>query len=93
MSMSNPNPSAPETLTSTVAIAMRDHPGAVSQVVSLLVRRCFAFETILSTPATAGRRWVWLVVARDGRLAQLRRQLEKLEDVQRVEIDGGTGTY
>jgi acetolactate synthase-1/3 small subunit len=78
-------------------IDVNDHPGVMSHVVGLFSRRAFNVEGILCMPlpATTGSTGstdklsrIWLLVNEDGRLPQLIRQLEKLEDVRTVRRHG-----
>jgi acetolactate synthase-1/3 small subunit len=62
-----------------------NHPGVMSHVVGLFSRRLFNVEGILCLPVGDGRHSrIWLLVHEDGRLPQMIRQLEKLEDVTAV---------
>jgi acetolactate synthase-1/3 small subunit len=62
-----------------------NHPGVMSHVVGLFSRRLFNVEGILCLPVGDGRHSrIWLLVNEDGRLPQMIRQLEKLEDVTAV---------
>ena len=70
-------------------IDVNNHPGVMSHVVGLFSRRAFNVEGILCMPVGGGSHSrIWLLVNEDGRLAQLIRQLEKLEDVQTVRRHG-----
>ncbi|GAA5233391.1 acetolactate synthase small subunit [Verticiella sediminum] len=66
-------------------IDVANHPGVMSHVVGLFARRAFNVEGILCLPVDDGRcSRIWLRVHEDARLAQMIRQLEKLEDVAAV---------
>ncbi|MEY2631929.1 MAG: hypothetical protein RIR00_583 [Pseudomonadota bacterium] len=70
-------------------IDVNNHPGVMSHVVGLFSRRAYNVEGILCLPlADASRSRIWLKVLEDARLAQMIRQLEKLEDVQTVRRHG-----
>lgn len=65
-----------------------NHPGVMSHVVGLFSRRLFNVEGILCLPVGDGcHSRIWLQVREDGRLPQLLKQLEKLEDVVGVQRD------
>jgi acetolactate synthase I/III small subunit len=63
-------------------IDVANHPGVMSHVVGLFSRRAYNVEGILCLPVGDGRQSrIWLLVNEDARLAQMIRQVEKLEDV------------
>ena len=63
-------------------IDVNNHAGVMSHVVGLFSRRSYNVEGILCLPVGDGRRSrIWLLVNEDLRLAQLMKQVEKLEDV------------
>lgn len=63
-------------------IDVANHPGVMSHVVGLFSRRAYNVEGILCLPVGDGSQSrIWLLVNEDARLAQMIRQLEKLEDV------------
>jgi len=63
-------------------IDVNNHPGVMSHVVGLFSRRAFNVEGILCLPVGDGRQSrIWLLVNEDARLAQMIRQVDKLEDV------------
>ena len=63
-------------------IDVNNHPGVMSLVVGLFSRRAFNVEGILCLPVGDGRHSrIWLLVNEDARLAQMIRQVDKLEDV------------
>ncbi|MDD2884658.1 MAG: acetolactate synthase small subunit [Dechloromonas sp.] len=63
-------------------IDVANHPGVMSHVVGLFSRRAYNVEGILCLPVGDGRQSrIWLLVNEDTRLAQMIRQVEKLEDV------------
>ena len=63
-------------------IDVNNHPGVMSHVVGLFSRRAYNVEGILVLPVGDGQRSrIWLLVNEDLRLAQMMKQVEKLEDV------------
>ena len=63
-------------------INVNNHPGVMSHVVGLFSRRAYNVEGILCLPLGNGQHSrIWLLVNEDGRLPQMIKQLEKLEDV------------
>ena len=63
-------------------IDVNNHAGVMSHVVGLFSRRSYNVEGILCLPVGDGRQSrIWLLVNEDQRLAQMMKQLEKLEDV------------
>ena len=63
-------------------IDVNNHPGVMSHVVGLFSRRAFNVEGILCLPVGDGHQSrIWLLVNEDARLAQMIRQVDKLEDV------------
>ncbi len=63
-------------------IDVNNHPGVMSHVVGLFSRRAYNVEGILCLPVGDGRQSrIWLLVNEDTRLAQMIKQVEKLEDV------------
>ena len=68
---------------------VNNHPGVMAHVVGLFSRRAYNVEGIVCVPLGTGRiSRIWLLVAEDGRLEQMLRQIEKLEDVLRVRRHG-----
>ena len=66
-------------------LLVRNHPGVLSHVSGLFARRAFNVDGILCLPVEGGARSAILLLVRaDGRLDQLVRQLDKLEDVLHV---------
>ncbi len=71
-------------------LLVRNHPGVMSHVCGLFARRACNVEGIVCLPVGDGRRSaVLLLVREDGRLRQLLRHVEKLEDVIEVGCDPG----
>jgi len=70
-------------LTRTVLeLDVNNHAGVMSHVVGMFSRRAYNVEGILCLPVGDGRRSrIWLLVNEDVRLAQMMKQVEKLEDV------------
>jgi acetolactate synthase-1/3 small subunit len=63
-------------------IDVNNHAGVMSHVVGLFSRRAYNVEGILALPVGDGSRSrIWLLVNEDLRLAQMMKQVEKLEDV------------
>lgn len=79
-----------EALSRTVLeLDVNNHPGVMAHVVGLFSRRAYNVEGIVCVPLGTGRiSRIWLLVAEDGRLEQMLRQIEKLEDVLRVRRHG-----
>ena len=70
-------------------INVYNHPGVMSHVVGLFSRRAYNVEGILCLPLGNGQHSrIWLLVNEDGRLPQMIKQLEKLEDVIAVRRHG-----
>lgn len=70
-----------------VVLQVNNHAGVMAHIVSLFARRGFNLEGILVLPeqdATASR--IWLLVNKDSRVQQLVAQLNKLQDVQHINI-------
>lgn len=68
---------------------VNNHAGVMSHVVGLFSRRAYNVEGILVMPVGDGRcSRIWLQVNEDGRLEQMLRQIEKLEDVLAVRRHG-----
>ncbi len=68
---------------------VNNHPGVMSHICNLFARRAFNVEGILCMPLADGEHSrIWLLVFEDGRLEQMLRQLEKLEDVLAVRRHG-----
>ncbi len=70
-------------------IEVNNHPGVMSHIVGLFSRRAYNVEGILCMPIGDGAcSRIWLLVNEDGRLEQMVKQLEKLEDVRSVARHG-----
>ncbi len=68
---------------------VNNHAGVMSHVVSMFSRRAYNVEGILCMPVGNGlTSRIWLLVNEDGRLEQMVKQLEKLEDVLAVRRHG-----
>ena len=62
-------------------IDVNNHAGVMSHVVGLFSRRAYNVEGILCLPVNDGRQSrIWLLVNEDTRLAQMIKQVEKLEE-------------
>lgn len=74
----------------TLELTVYNHPGVMTHVVGLFSRRAFNVDGILCMPVGSGEQSrIWLLVADDARLANMIRQLEKLEDVCAVRHHAG----
>ncbi len=62
---------------------VNNHPGVMSHVVGLFSRRAYNVEGILCLPVVGDSRKsrIWLLLNEDNRLAQMIKQVAKLEDV------------
>jgi len=68
---------------------VNNHTGVMSHVAGLFSRRAYNIEGILCMPVGAGATSrIWLLVDADQRLAQMIKQVEKLEDVYEVRRHG-----
>lgn len=76
---------------------VNNHAGVMSHVVGMFSRRAYNVEGILCMPVETGVGGgsaggeisrIWLMVNEDARLAQMVKQLEKLEDVLSVRRHG-----
>lgn len=66
-------------------IDVNNHPGVMSHIVGLFARRAYNVEGILCLPVGDGSvSRIWLLVNEDLRLAQMIKQVEKLEDVTAI---------
>jgi acetolactate synthase I/III small subunit len=82
----------PAVLAASVVLRLlvRNHPGAMSHICGLFARRSFNLDGILCLPVGDGSQSsVLLLVHNDARLAQVVRQLAKLEDVLSVQREPG----
>ena len=69
-------------LRAVLEIDVNNHPGVMSHIVGLFARRACNVEGILCLPVGDGRQSrIWLLVNEDARLAQMIKQVDKLEDV------------
>ena len=68
---------------------VNNHAGVMSHVVSMFSRRAYNVEGLRCMQVGTGQTSrVWLLVNEDGRLEQMVKQLEKLEDVLAVRRHG-----
>ena len=66
-------------------IDVNNHAGVMSHVVGLFSRRSYNVDGILCLPVGDGRQSrIWLLVNEDQRLAQMMKQVGKLEDVMAI---------
>jgi acetolactate synthase I/III small subunit len=74
-------------------IDVNNHPGVMSHVVGLFSRRAYNVEGILCLPVgDRSRSRIWLLLDEDGRLAQMIKQVAKLEDVISIRRHPGDHT-
>lgn len=74
----------------TLELTVANHAGVMTHVVGLFSRRAYNVDGILVMPVGDGRESrIWLLVNEDARLANMIRQLEKLEDVCAVRHHAG----
>lgn len=65
-----------------IELSVRNHPGTMSHITGLFARRAFNLEAIACAPVGDGTTSrILLLLARQPRLDQVERQLEKLHDV------------
>ena len=70
-------------------VDVNNHTGVMSHVAGLFSRRAYNIEGILCMPVGDGAASrIWLLVNADQRLAQMIKQVEKLEDVYEVRRHG-----
>lgn len=78
----NETATAPRTSHTVLELTVRNHPGVMSHVCGMFSRRSFNVEGILCMPVGDGEQSrIWLMVNEDARLAQMIKQIRKLEDV------------
>jgi len=72
-------------------LSVNNHPGVMSHICGLFARRAYNVEGIACMPINGGATSIiWLLVDVEGRLDQMIKQVDKLEDVLGVERhDGG----
>ena len=86
--MNSKLPSEPIVRT-VLELDVNNHAGVMSHVVGMFSRRAYNVEGILCMPVGNGERSrIWLMVNEDGRLDQMVKQVEKLEDVLAVRRHG-----
>ncbi|WP_243546023.1 acetolactate synthase small subunit [Pseudodesulfovibrio tunisiensis] len=72
-------------------LCVNNHPGVMSHVCGLFARRAYNVEGIACMPVDGGdQSRIWLLVNSEGRLQQMVRQVEKLEDVHHVRRHDGS---
>ncbi len=70
-------------------LTVNNHPGVMSHVCGLFSRRGYNVEGILCMPVGDGHESrIWLLVNENGRLVQMIKQMQKLQDVQEVRRHG-----
>lgn len=68
-------------------LIVNNHPGVMSHVCGLFSRRAYNLEGITVLPIGTGERSrIWLKVNEQERLHQIIKQIEKLDDVKRVNL-------
>jgi len=74
-----------------IELSVNNHPGVMSHICGLFVRRVYNVEGIACMPVNGGSTSkIWLLVIADERLDQMVKQMDKLEDVHDVKRhDGG----
>ena len=69
---------------------VNNHAGVMSHVVGMFSRRAYNVEGILCLPVgDRSRSRIWLLLDEDGRLAQMIKQVAKLEDVISIRRHAG----
>jgi acetolactate synthase-1/3 small subunit len=72
-------------------LTVRNHPGVMSHICGLFSRRAYNLEAILCMPLpNTPHSRIWLLVHEDDRLLQMIKQLQKLEDVVKLDRHGAT---
>ncbi|MBI4977083.1 MAG: acetolactate synthase small subunit [Spirochaetes bacterium] len=76
-------------------IDVRNHPGVMSHVTGLFSRRAYNMEAIACAPIDETLSRMYILVAHDGRLTQIVKQIKKLVDVRSVTVadDAGDTVY
>jgi acetolactate synthase-1/3 small subunit len=66
-------------------LKVRNHPGVMSHISGLFARRAFNLEGVLCMPiGDRAYSRIWLKVSEEGRMPQMLKQLDKLEDVLEI---------
>ena len=81
-------PDTAERPNTVLQLTVRNHSGTLSHIAGLFSRRAFNLEAVLVLPdEQTDTSRMWLKVAERRRLSQVVSQLQKLEDVLKVEYD------
>lgn len=73
-------------------LRVKNHPGVMSHICGLFARRAYNVEGIACMPVNGGATSrIWLLVNVEGRLDQMIKQVDKLEDV--IEVDRHDGGH
>ncbi len=81
-------PDTAERPNTVLLLTVRNHSGTLSHIAGLFSRRAFNLQAVLVLPnEDADTSRMWLKVAERNRLSQVVSQLQKLEDVLKVEHD------
>ncbi len=69
-----------------IELTVNNHPGVMSHICGLFSRRAYNLEKILCFPMENMKESkMWLLVKEESKLDQVIKQVEKLEDVRRLE--------
>ncbi|MBM9604937.1 ACT domain-containing protein [Desulfopila inferna] len=69
-----------------IELTVNNHPGVMSHICGLFSRRAYNLEKILCFPMeNMTESKMWLLVKEESKLDQVIKQVEKLEDVRRLE--------
>lgn len=82
---------AAQTGAAVLELVVKNHPGVMTHVCSLFSRRAYNLEGIVVLPIGDGSTSrIWLKVTEETKLDQIVKQLEKLQDVKRVDRHDGS---
>ena len=80
----------PQGMRTVLELTVNNHPGVMSHVCGLFSRRAYNVEGIACLPQGDGSESsIWLLVEDQNRLQQMISQVEKLQDVHRVDRHPG----
>jgi acetolactate synthase I/III small subunit len=69
-----------------IELTVSNHPGVMSHICGLFSRRAYNLEKILCFPMANGTESkMWLLVHEESKLEQVLKQIEKLEDVRKID--------
>ena len=84
--MANYPASQPGSQRHTLSVLVENRPGVLARIAGLFARRAFNVEGILCLPIQdSDKSRIWLLVNDDQRLEQMISQIDKLEDVVKVQ--------